>query len=135
MLLIFLFSCKNADQKKVYDDQNSGFKTVTVAEAYKLLNANPDGYVLLDVRTPEEIREGKLAGAMELDFQNEKFSSDLDALNTANTYMVYCRSGGRSSSAAEMMVSKGFKNVINVDGGYTGWVEYVNSGANPPLQR
>ncbi|MDP4686495.1 MAG: rhodanese-like domain-containing protein [Salibacteraceae bacterium] len=34
---------------------------------------------------------------------------------------MYCRSGGRSSNAQNMMKSKGFTTVYNLAGGYMNW--------------
>jgi rhodanese-related sulfurtransferase len=36
---------------------------------------------------------------------------------------VYCRSGGRSASAADVLKEKGFTKVYNLDGGITSWQE------------
>ena len=38
-------------------------------------------------------------------------------------YLVYCKSGGRSSDTANKMISAGFKDVTNLVGGYTAWSE------------
>jgi hydroxyacylglutathione hydrolase len=35
--------------------------------------------------------------------------------------VVHCVSGDRSSIAASLLLSKGFKNVINLTGGYSNW--------------
>jgi len=40
---------------------------------------------------------------------------------------VYCRSGGRSSSASQIMIEKGFTKVYNLRGGIIAW---ANSGKN-----
>ncbi len=82
--------------------------------------------VLLDVRTPEETAEGMIEGAVEIDFYGDNFEAEVLKLDREKTYVVYCKSGGRSANAAEMMAKAGFKNVHNLEGGYTAWSE-----ANP----
>jgi rhodanese-related sulfurtransferase len=78
--------------------------------------------VLLDVRTVEEYAEAHLEGAMQLDYyETESFSAALDEMDKSKTYYIYCRSGSRSSNAQSMMVEKGFKKVINLDGGILAW--------------
>lgn len=73
---------------------------------------------LLDVRTPEEIAEGKIEGAGENNFLGPNFVKDLDKLDKNVPVVVYCRSGGRSAKAAAIMREKGFKEVYNLLGGF-----------------
>jgi rhodanese-related sulfurtransferase len=35
--------------------------------------------------------------------------------------IVYCRSGSRSTSAASILLNKGFKEIFNMTGGITEW--------------
>jgi rhodanese-related sulfurtransferase len=76
--------------------------------------------ILLDVRSPQEFEEGHLHNAINLDVLSSDFTSKVDALNTQNTVMVYCRSVKRSATAASILQSKGFK-VIDLAGGITAW--------------
>lgn len=82
-----------------------------------------ENIVILDVRTPEETAEGKIAGAIEIDYRNDSFEQKIAELDKDKTYLVYCRSGGRSLSACEHMASQDFKNLNNLLGGYTAWNE------------
>ncbi len=95
------------------------YTDLSVSE-FKAKMSDPD-VVVLDVRTPGEIAEGKIDGAMEIDFRAEGFSEKLDGLDKGKTYLVYCRSGGRSSNACKMMSEKGFGSLFNLDGGYMAW--------------
>ncbi len=76
----------------------------------------PDA-VLLDVRRPEEFRQGHLPGARNLDYLGESFYDELDSLNPQRTYLVYCRSGRRSLRTCILMQNAGFRRVFNLDGG------------------
>lgn len=80
-----------------------------------------DNELLLDVRTPEEFKAGHLEGSVNIDYYNESFSAQLDALDKDKPVMVYCRSGSRSMKAAEVLRQKGFKEVYDMIGGITGW--------------
>lgn len=82
--------------------------------------------ILLDVRSPQEFEEGHLHNAINMDVLSSDFTSKVDALNTQNTVMVYCRSGKRSATAASILQSKGFK-VIDLAGGITAWTNAGNS--------
>jgi len=78
--------------------------------------------ILLDVRTPEEYEQGHLKGATLIDYLEEKsFNEEIAKLDKNKTVYVYCRSGGRSGNAQEIMLKQGFKNVVNMDGGIDEW--------------
>ncbi len=76
------------------------------------------GQILIDVRTPEEVAEGKIEGAQEIDFMAPDFKAQLEALDKSKDYVMYCRSGGRSGKAAELMLELGFTRVTNITGGF-----------------
>jgi phage shock protein E len=76
-----------------------------------------DAPVILDVRTPEEYAAGHVEGAVNIDIASPSFDSDIAALPTDQTYVVYCRSGNRSADAAARMAAAGFTDVYNVDAG------------------
>lgn len=77
--------------------------------------------ILLDVRTPAEWKKGHLKDALHLDIFNDNFEAAINQLDTNATIYVYCASGGRSSEAAEMMHKKGFRKVVDMDGGLRAW--------------
>ena len=81
------------------------------------------GVVILDVRTPDEIAEGFIEGALIIDFQGSNFESEIASLNKDVTYAVYCRSGNRSGKAIKIMKGGGFHNLFNLDGGILDWVQ------------
>jgi phage shock protein E len=84
--------------------------------AAKQLLAKPTTEVL-DVRTPVEFMAGHLAQARNLNVSSDDFAQQVTQLDTSKTYVVYCRSGKRSSKAADIMYQKGFHHVVN-GGGY-----------------
>ncbi len=77
----------------------------------------PAGSVIIDVRTPEEFASGHVEGAVNINLESAEFTDLIGQLDPAGTYFVYCRSGNRSTQAAEYMASVGFTNVTNL-GGY-----------------
>lgn len=73
---------------------------------------------VIDVRTPSEFQSGHIAGAINVDWENKtEFAQKIEALSKDSTYILYCRSGRRSTEASSYMSSQGFKNVYNVLGG------------------
>jgi rhodanese-related sulfurtransferase len=79
--------------------------------------------VLLDVRTAEEFNEARVPGSVNVDFYAADFASQLDTLAKDVPYVVYCRSGNRSSQTMNIMRDLGFLEVWDVDGGIISWNE------------
>ena len=89
-------------------------------EAYGLIKADSN-IAILDVRTAKEFADGHVAGAVNIDVNQTDFAQKIDQLDRSKTYIVYCRSGRRSSKAVGIMAAKGFKNLYNVSDGFVGW--------------
>jgi rhodanese-related sulfurtransferase len=70
--------------------------------------------VILDVRTPEEFKETRVKGAVNIDFKNPNFKSEIEKLDKNKPYKLYCRSGNRSGKAMELMKGMGFTNLENL---------------------
>lgn len=94
---------------------------ITVQDLHKLLVNQNDNRVLLDVRTPEEVAQGVIAGAVIIDYRGAGFEDQLKSLDPSKHYIIYCRSGGRSGRTQEMMEALGFQQVTNVLGGMNDW--------------
>lgn len=94
-------------------------KDVSAAE-FKQLSEASDG-IILDVRTPGEVAEGVIPGAMHIDWHGDNFEAEVNKLDKTKPVYVYCKSGGRSGKACNLMVSVGFKEVYNLSGGITAW--------------
>ena len=84
-----------------------------------------NGAVVLDVRTEGEFSEGYIPRAINMEI-GEMSEEEIEKLDKEKTYLLYCRSGGRSSRAAQMLDFLGFKNVYNLEGGYMEWVKKNN---------
>jgi rhodanese-related sulfurtransferase len=93
------------------------------ADAYDLIERNrgKEGFVILDVRTPEEYEGGRIEGSVNIDYYGDDFRERIEALDKDRTYFVYCRSGNRSGRALKLMSDPGFKRVYNLIGGITRW--------------
>ena len=85
---------------------------------------NSDKPVLLDVRTPDEYRQGHIPGSKNIPLQSiDKVADMID--NKATPIFVHCLSGARSRQAAAVLQQMGYSNVKNIGGisAYTGKVE------------
>ncbi len=81
------------------------------------------GTVLLDIRTPQEVAEGSIAGAANIDFYEADFRDRIASLDRDASYVVYCRSGNRSAQAMKLFAELGFADVTEVDGGIVAWLQ------------
>ena len=80
------------------------------------------GATLLDVRTEDEFLDGHIPGAINIEI-GEMSDEDIEQLDKEKTYVLYCRSGGRSSRAAQMLEALDFGDIYNLEGGYMEWVK------------
>lgn len=81
-------------------------------------------YLLLDVREPEEYQARHIDDALLIPVG--QLASRIDEIGEYKdaTVLVYCRSGNRSVTAANILIDNGFKNVHNLSTGINGWTEY-----------
>lgn len=79
------------------------------------------GFVVLDVRTPGEFKDGRIGGAVNLDFKGGDFEQRLALLDRGKTYLVHCAAGGRSAKTAEKMKALGFRDVLHMIDGFEMW--------------
>lgn len=112
------------------DTTTQDFSLVPPAAALQVIEDAPADLVVLDIRTPEEFAGPRLADSVNVDFYAADFASRLDELDKTATYVVYCRSGNRTSQAIPIMRDLGFEVVYEVDGGIVSW---ANSGL--PLEQ
>lgn len=120
ILLFCLFSCVDSND---FDPNRIPVNVLDVEnhQMLKLLQDNPG--VLLDIRTPEEVSKGFLKNASFINFYDENFLQKASWVKKNQPIYVYCHAGGRSSKAAEMLIELGFREVYNLVGGYSKWVE------------
>lgn len=110
-LAIVLTACGGSDQ---------GFGPVGPSAAAAVID--DPSVVVLDIRTPEEVAVGTLPGSVSVvDFYSPGFADHLASLDREATYLVYCRSGNRSSQATALMADLGFTSVYELDGGIVRW--------------
>ena len=117
-LTLGLIGCNNT----ITTDQNSTpqpVKHIKVSELNQI--ANVDNSIFLDVRTPEEFKNGSIPNAIHLDYYDSNFKSNLEKLDKSQPYIVFCKSGFRSEKATELMCKDGFKHIYNLIGGYDAW--------------
>ncbi len=79
------------------------------------------GAQALDVREPDEVERGAIAGAVAIPLGD--LPQRLDAVPVGRPLLVYCASGMRSTTAASILERAGVGPVVNLRGGYGAWRE------------
>ncbi|MDB6006362.1 MAG: Rhodanese domain protein [Prosthecobacter sp.] len=94
-------------------------KHVKADEAAKIIS---EGKVaVIDVRTPDEFKDGHIQGAKNIDIMSEDFEARLGKLDKTQPTLVHCQAGGRSTRALPIFEKLGFTNLIHLDDGFGGW--------------
>ncbi|MGI9614402.1 MAG: rhodanese-like domain-containing protein [Acidimicrobiales bacterium] len=75
----------------------------------------------VDVREPDEVEAGTLPGAVNIPLGD--LSNRVGELDKTQPVVLLCRSGGRSTSAAEFLTAAGFGDVVNLAGGMLAYQE------------
>ncbi len=97
-------------------------KEIDVQELKKKLD-NKENFVFIDCREQEEWDEAHIEGAtlIPLSSFQEKYEAVLTDKNA--TIVVQCRSGKRSMNACMFLLSKGYSDLNNLEGGIMAWHE------------
>ncbi len=101
----------------------SGLPSVTPEELHDELAA-ADPPMLLDVREPNEWEIVHLPNAHLI--PRGELADRLNELTSARRVVVYCRTGGRSAQATQLLIDLGFANVRNLTGGITAYAQKVD---------
>lgn len=99
--------------------ENNGYRQIDMEEAERIIKEEKE-YIILDVRTPEEYKEGHIPQAINV--PNETIGTkDVPKLPDKNQLiLVYCRSGNRSKQAAGKLSKLGYDNILEF-GGIIDW--------------
>jgi len=78
-----------------------------------------DEVTILDVRQPKEYEAGHIPGSILAPLP--EITDHMERFDRNKPLLVYCASGGRSRVAAQLLSGQGFKNIINMAGGFNAW--------------
>ncbi|MFX0151143.1 MAG: rhodanese-like domain-containing protein [Candidatus Hodarchaeota archaeon] len=138
LLLFFLFLLNpnfvaNRDIVSVQGSNLKSYKDITVTEALNLIE-NTTTLFILDVRTVDEYLAGHINNSILIPHDEIESRQNELPPNKSRPILVYCRTGGRSATASNTLVTLNYTSVYNMLGGYTAWVEAINTlKAEPPF--
>ena len=110
------------EYKQMVDEAKREIKEIDAAEL-KRMQQSPGDFTLIDVREPDEVAEGAIAGAKPLPRGQLEYKIDSITTDKERPIVCYCGGGGRSALAAQSLKRMGFKKVMSLAGGYKGWKE------------
>lgn len=111
---------------------NATFGNINKEELKQKIKSKEE-FFLIDVRQPQEIQVngsietshniplGEVAPAFQLSHDDFEDKYGFEKPSEGDTVIFYCKAGGRSSSAANIISNLGYKNVINYSGSYDDW--------------
>ena len=108
------------------EEQTNTYRQISMEKAVAMM-AQETGYIILDVRRPDEYVEGHIPNAINV--PNETIGTDeiFSLPDKDQLIMVYCRSGRRSKEASEKLVKLGYTNIVEF-GGILDWTGQVVTG-------
>ena len=95
------------------------YRQISMTDAVTLMEEET-GYIILDVRTPEEFAQKHIPGAVNV--PNEVIGTEeiSELPDKDQMILVYCRSGNRSKQASEKLAVLGYTNIVEF-GGINDW--------------
>jgi len=113
--------------------------------AAKALLDGTDGWIYLDVRTPEEFQAGHARGAYNVPYEmrdrggrmtpNEEFAAVVKRHFPLDAKLVVgCASGVRSLHACQILEGEGYTSLVNMQCGYSGARDATGAIVEPGWQ-
>ena len=105
--------------------QSQSASTITkIDKTYLEQNVIGQDVQLIDVRTIEEYEAGRIDDAVNFNIiDSDNFLMQIKNLDKDQPVYLYCKMGGRSSRAAELLKEEGFTQIFDYAGGYNDWVQ------------
>ena len=97
----------------------NSYRQISMDEAVEFMEEK-SGYIILDVRRPDEFAAGHIPNAINVPLETIGNSEIPELPNKDQLILVYCRSGRRSKEAAEKLVALGYTNIVEF-GGILDW--------------
>ena len=118
-LLPFILSLMLLSACSAPSGSKGNYRQVSMDEAVKIMKGEK-GYIILDVRRPDEYAEGHMPGAINVPNEEIGTAEPLELPDKAQLILVYCRSGRRSKEAAAKLAGLGYTSIVEF-GGILDW--------------
>ena len=106
--------------------QEVSYRQINMDEAITMMEEE-SGYIILDVRTPEEFTDKHIPGAINIPNETIGAAEIPELPDKDQLILVSCRSGNRSKQASEKLVALGYTNIVEF-GGINDWPGETETG-------
>ena len=123
LLLVLVLTGCSSKLKQASGD----YKKLSAKEAKEIIDA--EEVIILDVRTPQEYKDGHIEGALLIPDYELAELADSKLPDKDEKILIYCRSGNRSKTAAKRLTKMGYTNIYDF-GGINSWTYDTVKGSN-----
>jgi rhodanese-related sulfurtransferase len=125
LLLLSITACQSPSRSEASQSATASSSTTATASVVTLtvqeFAAQSAKGTILDVRTAGEVAQGKIEGALVIDYYSPNFLDQVSQLPKDQEVYLYCAVGARSEEAARLLVQQGYTKVYHLQGGIQGW--------------
>jgi len=121
-IVLTISACSTDKSGSQSTEQAATSATVVNLTAKEFSEKSPSG-TILDVRTPGEVAQGKIEGAVVIDFYQPDFMDQVSKISKDQEIYIYCAVGARSEEAARMLLQQGYTKVYHLQGGIQSWYQ------------
>jgi rhodanese-related sulfurtransferase len=120
--LLAFASCETKKEGRTESNSTQSTTTVVNLNPVEFQEKGSNG-IILDVRTPGEVAQGKIPGALAMDYYASDFLTKVNELPKDKEIYLYCAVGARSEEAAQLLIQQGFTKVYHLSGGIQAWAQ------------
>jgi rhodanese-related sulfurtransferase len=125
LLFLSITACQSPSSSEASQSATASSSTTATASVVTLtvqeFAAQSSKGTILDVRTDGEVAQGKIEGALVIDYYSPDFLDQVSQLPKDQELYLYCAVGARSEEAARLLVQQGYTEVYHLQGGIQGW--------------
>lgn len=99
------------------------YMDVTPEQTQEILRLSDGSVRIIDVRRSGEFDSFRISNSINVNYDSENFREIIDTFPRECLYLLYCKHGARSSSAATIMKELNFIRVLNLSGGIKSWIQ------------
>jgi len=99
---------------------------ISVPETARRHKAGEDGFILIDIREPDELEVASIDGALHIPMATLADELARRGVDRDATLALLCRTGNRTRTAATRLQSLGYENARSVAGGIHWWSDRLD---------